>query len=149
MKTISFTALMIVATTVVFGQDKTKSSADETAIRETVLNYVEGFYTADTKRMSQALHPELAKRIIQQDTVAGTSMLGNMGATALVFATGHQKPRTEKQDEPFRADIRIYDVFKNVATVKVVTNKFRFIDYIHLGKFNGQWKIVNVLWEFQ
>jgi len=46
------------------------------------------------------------------------------------------------------ADVTIYDIYNKVATVKVVTNKFRFIDYLHLGKFNGEWKIVNVLWEF-
>ncbi|EOZ96628.1 hypothetical protein A33Q_2398 [Indibacter alkaliphilus LW1] len=24
--------------------------------------------------------------------------------------------------------------------------RFAFFDYIHLGKINGEWKIINILW---
>ncbi len=39
----------------------------------------------------------------------------------------------------------ILDVFKNTASVKTVS--LEYVDYLHLAKFNGQWKIKNVLWE--
>ena len=25
----------------------------------------------------------------------------------------------------------------------------QYVDYLHLAKFNGEWKIVNVIWEFR
>ncbi len=52
------------------------------------------------------------------------------------------------KDQELKAEIIIYDVFENVATAKSFSNKYKFIDYIHLGKIDGKWKIVNMLWEW-
>jgi hypothetical protein len=119
---------------------------DTLAIKETVLNYIEGYYKADQKRMQKALHPELAKRIVFKDSTG--SMVRNMSASELIFSTGKNKnANVLNPDKPFSADIRIYDIFNKVASVKVTTNKFKFIDYLHLAKVEGEWKIINVLWE--
>lgn len=121
---------------------------DSASIRETALNYVEGFYNSDWQRMTKAVHPELAKRIIIRDSL-GNYMLENMGASELLFNTKRNKnTNINNPDQPFKADVIIYDIYGKVATAKVVTNKFKFIDYLHLGKFDGEWKIVNVLWDF-
>ena len=40
----------------------------------------------------------------------------------------------------------IYDISNGIASVKAATNKFEFVDYIHPGKLNGEWKIINILW---
>ena len=32
------------------------------------------------------------------------------------------------------------------ALVKTVTTKYGFFDYCQLARFNGEWKIINVLW---
>lgn len=72
-----------------------------------------------------------------------------MGTSALIYYTRRNKNTNElNPGKPFIADIIIYYIYNNVATVEAVTNKFRFIDYIHLGKFGEEWKIVNVLWEY-
>jgi len=39
----------------------------------------------------------------------------------------------------------VQDVFRNAATVKIETSGW--VDYLQLSKFDGQWVIVNVLWE--
>jgi hypothetical protein len=127
---------------------KSQSKTDTTAIKETVLNYIEGYYNADWQRMTKALHPEMAKRIIIKDSL-GNNMLQNMGASTLIYYTRKAKTNNGlSPNQPFKADIIIYDIYNNVATVKVSTNKFKFIDYIHLGKFGEEWRIVNVLWEY-
>ncbi len=41
----------------------------------------------------------------------------------------------------------ILDVFGNAATVRAEARDW--IDYLHLGKVDGQWKIINVLWELK
>ena len=140
--------LLLVAVFLMTAQAVHSQVNDSVAIRQTALNYVEGFFNADWQRMSSAIHPELAKRIIIKDTL-GNFMLNNMGSSALLFNTKHNKnTNVLNPDKPFHADVIIYDIYGKVATAKVVTNKFRFIDYLHLGKINGEWKIVNVLWEF-
>jgi hypothetical protein len=36
-------------------------------------------------------------------------------------------------------------VYGNAASVRVYASGW--VDYLHLAKWNGEWKIVNVLWE--
>jgi hypothetical protein len=121
------------------------SDADRAAIKQTALDYIEGWYTGDAERMERALHPELAKRIVHTNQ-QGQSRLDQMSAMSLVQGTrrgfSKQTPK-EKQQK----DVTILDVFENSASVKIVASDW--IDYLHLAKFNGRWMIVNVLWELK
>lgn len=123
-----------------FGQSK----SDTIAINEACMNYIEGYYTANADRMSKALHPELSKRAIFNDGQG--DFLFNVPASMLVAGTkGFNKP-LDNSNEPFKANIRIFDISYGMATVKVTNNKLKLIDYLHLGEVNGEWKIINVLW---
>jgi hypothetical protein len=46
-------------------QARAQSPADASAIKQTALDYMEGWYEGNPKRMERALHPELAKRIVR------------------------------------------------------------------------------------
>src|SRR5918993_4717226 len=59
------------------------SAADQAAIKQTALDYVEGWYEGNADRMERALHPDLAKRIVRTSP-EGRSRLDQMGAMALV-----------------------------------------------------------------
>jgi hypothetical protein len=122
-----------------------QSAADSTAIRQTALDYIEGYYEGNAERMERALHPELAKRIVRSNP-QGRSNLGQMSAMSLVQGTraggGRDIPTAERQK-----DVRILDIYQNAASVKVVAATW--IDYMHLAKWNGRWVIVNVLWELK
>lgn len=52
-----------------------QTDADRAAIRQAALDYIEGWYAGDAERMTRAVHPELAKRIVQ--TRDGHSRLGH------------------------------------------------------------------------
>ncbi len=121
------------------------SDAERTAIKQTALDYVEGWYEGNAERMEKALHPELAKRIVRTNR-EGQSRLDQMGAMALVQGVkrggGKETPK-EKQQK----DVIILDVFENTASVKAVMSDW--IDYMHMAKYNGRWVIVNVLWELK
>ena len=122
------------------------SDADRTAIKQTALDYVEGWYTGDAERMARALHPELVKRIVRADAKTGRNMVQQMGASTLVEFTragGGTNTPAEKQQK----DVVILDVFGNVASVRATMSDW--IDYMHMAKFNGRWVIVNVLWEMK
>src|SRR6266404_7522698 len=122
-----------------------QSTADATAIRQTALDYIEGWYEGNAERMERALHPELAKRIVRTNK-DGVSQLSQMSAMSLVQGTrrgGGKNTPKEKQQK----DVTILDVFENAASVKIVASDW--IDYLHMAKFNGRWVIVNVLWELK
>jgi len=121
------------------------ADAERAAIKQTALDYIEGWYEGNAERMERALHPELAKRIARTNP-EGRSRLDQMSAMSLVQGTkrggGKDTPK-EKQQK----DVTILDIYENAASVKVVASDW--IDYLHVAKFNGRWVIVNVLWELK
>jgi hypothetical protein len=123
-----------------------QTTADSASIRAAALDYAEGWYEGNADRMARAVHPELVKRIVAQDTLTGRSLIQTMGASALVNGTrrgfGKRTP-PDKQEK----DVRILDVFQNVASVRVTMSEW--IDYLQLARVDGRWVIVNVLWELK
>jgi hypothetical protein len=121
-----------------------QSAADSAAIVQTSLDYIQGWYTGNAERMERALHPELAKRVVGPDRETGKAIVHNMTADQLVQGTragyGTQTPEDQRRDE-----VTILDIYGNAASVKVVARDW--IDYLHIGKFDDRWMIVNVLWE--
>jgi hypothetical protein len=125
---------------------KAQTDEDDAAIRKTALNYIEGWYEGDAARMESSLHPELAKRMISTDPKTGHSVFNHMGAMALVQRTkrgGGTKTPKERQTK----DVTILDRYNNAAVVKIVASDW--IDYLEEGKVDGEWKIINVLWELK
>ena len=123
------------------------SETDKSAIKQTALDYIEGWYEGNAERMERALHPDLTKRIVRPHPEnKNFSRLDNMSAMSLVQGTrrgfGKETPKDKQQK-----DVTILDVYGNAASVKIVASDW--IDYLHIAKFNGRWVIVNVLWEMK
>lgn len=137
---------MLTTFTVIAHSDVAVSPTDAAAIKQTALDYIEGWYEGNAERMERSLHPELAKRIVITDAATGKSKLDQMSAMTLVQRTrsaiGTKTPKDQQQK-----DVVILDVFENVASVRVTATDW--IDYLHMARFNGRWVIVNVLWELK
>ena len=122
---------------------RAQTVADSAAIRATALDYIDGWYAADGALMERALHPELAKRNVFSDQ-NGRSRLIQMSAMTLVQSTrsggGSTIPAAERANS-----VKILDIYGGAASVRV--RAATWIDYMHMAKFNGQWRILNVLWE--
>jgi len=142
------TALVIIALFWLPGLSLAQSQASDesAAIRKTALDYIEGWYAGDAARMEQALHPELAKRMISTDPKTGRSQFNHMGAMALVQRTRDGGGKKTPPDRQLK-EVTILDRFNNAAVVKIVASDW--IDYLEVAKFNGEWKIINVLWELK
>jgi len=129
---------------VVTAPAQAQTAADSAAIRTAALDYAEGWYEGNAERMARALHPELVKRIVVRDTTTGKSMVQGMGASVLVNSTRHgygkETPKERQQKE-----VTILDIFGHAASAKAVMADW--VDYMQLGKVDGRWVIVNVLWE--
>jgi hypothetical protein len=136
------TALICVSVFALPSTSDGQSAADSAAIRGTALDYIEGWYTANAERMERALHPDLAKRIINTNQ-RGRNVLGHQSAMTLVQNTrsggGRETPVAEQ-----RKDVRILDIFGNTASVRVDAGSW--VDYLHIARWNGRWVIINVLW---
>ena len=134
---------IVMFASVAHGQAQTKSDAE--LIKQTALDYIEGWYEGDPVRMERALHPDLAKRIVNVDQ-RGRYMLGQMSAMTLVqlarVANAKSTPK-EKQQK----DVTVLDIFGNTASVKIIASDW--VDYLHVAKWRGHWVIVNVLWEMK
>lgn len=115
-----------------------QSAADSAAIRGAALDYIEGFYEADAGRMERAVHPLLAKRLVWHED----GQIFETTGPELVAQTGSREPTPSAER---RADVDILDIFENAASVRVTA--YEWVDYMHLGRVEGEWRIVNVLWE--
>jgi len=137
--------LLILFVSMVHVNAQTAKPSDAELIKQTALDYIEGWYEGNAERMERALHPDLAKRIVRTDE-RGRSNLGQMSAMTLVqlarAGDGKDVPKERQQK-----DVTVLDVFGNAASAKIIASDW--IDYLHLAKWRGRWVIVNVLWELK
>ena len=120
-----------------------QSAADSVAIRAAALDYAEGWYTGDGARMQRALHPDLAKRIVQRGEQETLQQMDAAQLTGMAARGGGRNTPADRQQK----DVRILDVFGTTASVRLTMESW--IDYMHLAKWDGRWVIVNVLWEMK
>jgi hypothetical protein len=134
-----FAAIALFAVT---AGSEAQTAEDSLAIRQTALDYIEGWYEGNAERMARALHPELAKRIVQPRPDG--ARLQNMTADQLVEAVRRGGGRMTPADKQ-RKEVTILDIYGNAASVRIMASDW--IDYLHIGKSDDRWVIINVLWE--
>ncbi len=122
-----------------------ETNPDREAVRQAVLDYVEGIYNVQPERIERSVSPNLAKIGFYRPP-AETSYRAprSMAFQQLVeIARNFNKEGKLRKDAP--KEIEIYDVMDQTATVKLTADWG--IDYMHLAKIDGKWMIVNVLWQ--
>lgn len=139
MKNHFLTLLILLLTCSVYSQAQT----DEELIKQTALNYLEGWYTADTARMAEALSPTLVKRGFVTNHNTGAQEVWEASYSQMVEWTGKQQKKSLSE---VSIQVSVIEIGKNIAMVKTISPDF--IDYLHMGKVNGKWKIFNAVWEF-
>ncbi|MEQ1643175.1 MAG: nuclear transport factor 2 family protein [Pyrinomonadaceae bacterium] len=122
-----------------------QTDADREAVKRTALNYAEGWYEGNADKMESALSPDLAKRIANTNA-QGRSSLGQMSAMTLVQYSRAGEGKATSKDQQ-QKDVTILDMLSSSATVKLEMRDW--VDYMHIGKMNGTWVIINVLWEMK
>jgi len=121
-------------------------AADRAAIRQAALDYIESQHEPDPSRMDKALHAEMKKRTYWEKSDGTDYVMETSRDTMLWVAENYNKDGTAFPTEP-RKDIRILALDGRIASVKLTADDW--IDYLHLMKGkSGDWKIINVLWQF-
>ncbi len=134
---------LLVCTNVVRAQSN-QPTDDREAVRQAVLDYVEGVYNVDPARIEKSVHPELAKRGFWRAKDKEGYSEGKMTHPQLIeVAKTWNKAGKLRKDAP--KEITVFEVMDQTASAKLVAEWG--MDYFHLAKYNGKWMIVNVLWQ--
>ena len=120
------------------------AEADEAAIKRAALDYIESQHTPNPDQMARALHDELKKRTYWRDKDGQPFVMETSKETMLRVAETYNADGKGFPAQPKKI-IEILDVDQNVASVKLTADDW--IDYMHLMKVDGEWKIINVLWQ--
>jgi hypothetical protein len=121
------------------GMTTDERTATEAAVIAAVLDYFDGWFDGDAARMERALHPDLAKRALQED---GRS-LDETTAAWMVDATGRGVGR-DRDPGDRQIDVTVADIHATIASATVRSAVYR--EYVHLARTTDGWKIVNTLW---
>jgi hypothetical protein len=104
---------------------------------------VDGWWTGDVDRMERCLHPDLVKRIVVTHEATGRSLMNSITKSDMVEYTRGGGGSAEI-DQKGKVDVSILALKGGIANV--IATSDRYVDYLHLAKWNGRWLIVNVLW---
>jgi len=114
------------------------------AVKQAVLDYVEGVYNVDPSRIERSVHPDLAKGgFFQKEVEASYSFTSMTFAQMVELSKSYNKDGKMPKDAP--KEVIIFDVLDQIASVKLIA--WWGIDYMHLAKYEGKWKIINILWQ--
>ena len=92
--------------------------------------------------MERALHPELAKRSLEQDA-SGAESVRTLTARQMIDMTASGQGHREDADDR-RIEVEVHDVSEVIASATV--RCALYVDLLQLLKTRGGWQIVNVVW---
>ena len=117
---------------------------DETAVRQAALDYIEAVYNVNPAQAERSIHPDLVKRgfFIKKNETAYSPHTMTFAEFVELAKTYNKKGNLPK-DAP--KEVVVYEVSDQTASVKVTA--IWGIDYMHLAKYDGKWKIINILWQ--
>ena len=119
-------------------------AAQRDAVERAVQDYVEGFYHAKPELIERGVHPDLVKygfaRRSSEDPYKGRPMTFDQAVQL-----ADRWNADGRQGEDLTYEIEIFDVADQTACAKL-TAKWG-IDYFHLAKYDGAWKIRHVMWQ--
>ena len=132
--------LLIAATN--FAQDS--KNDEKEAVRRAVLDYVESVYDVDPSKAERSVHPELVKRGFFVKKGESNYSPHTMTYSELIeLAKTYNKNGKVPRDAP--KEVVVFDVADQTASAKVTA--IWGIDYLHLARYEGKWKIINILWQ--
>jgi hypothetical protein len=108
---------------------------DSSAVKGTVQDYIEAYYTGDVPRMEQALHPLYLKHLIHGDIAMRERTAAQMVSEVRARGSADHAQHMEQ--------ISVLDISGNIASAKLQTEGW--VDYITLSKSNNGWKILSVV----
>ena len=123
-----------------------QSKQDSIEIKQVALDYIESQYKPNPTQMERALHPRMVKRTFWKDKATGKDYVRETSTESMVLLAESYNNNADKFPSSPKKAVKLLDVSERIASVKLIADDW--IDYMHIVKLNGVWKIVNVLWQF-
>jgi peroxiredoxin len=133
--------LFMIPFTFSFAQVSSTGGEDSAAIRQTALDYIDGYYSGDVSRIEKAVHSDLNKATPRDLPQTGRTILAYTTYSGLMELTRAKAGVLDDTARHIRVDILNID--NDVASVKITSASF--LDYIQEVKLDGNWKIINVM----
>ena len=118
---------------------------DEAAVERAAMDYVEGLYQVKPELIERSVDPSLTKLgTMRRDNDTAYRTAGAMTYDQLVELAAHWN-KGDRARKNLKYKVELLDVMDVTACVKLTAQWG--IDYMHLLKKKGQWKIVHILWQ--
>lgn len=120
-------------------------AADVAAVEQAALDYLDGFYEGDQGKLRRSVHPDVVKLGFfrpedgEQYSESPMSFQQMLDFAANVAREGNHPPATAPKE------VEVLEVMDKIAAARVTA--WWGADYLHLAKYDGQWKILHVLWQ--
>lgn len=117
-----------------------------TSVQAAIEDYVFGLYLVDAQRIANSVDTTLHKTgfWFNKETMTYVDNL-KMSYTQLYDLAGKWNKNGDQVTAMSPSEITIFDIQDKTASAKLVAAWG--MDYFHLAKVDGQWKIRNVLWQ--
>ncbi len=125
---------------------KGQTKQDSLAIKQVALDYIESQHNVKPEQFERAAHPRMVKRTFWTNKETGKEYLRETFTDAMILLAETYNQDGEKFPKNPKKEVVILDASDKTASVKLVADAW--IDYMHIVKLNGEWKLVNVLWQF-
>jgi hypothetical protein len=142
----SLVAFAAMVTLAISGSALAQNSApdkEKAAVQAAALDYLEGIYNVQPERIERSVHPTLNKRGFYKKDASAPYVESPMTYEQLVKLAASWN-KEGKRDTSVR-EITVLDMLDQTAVVKLKASWG--IDYMFLGKFDGKWKITQILWQ--
>jgi hypothetical protein len=122
---------------------RSQAAQDREAVRQAALDYVEGIYDVQPERIQRSVHQKLDKRGFYKKDANTPYTDMPMTYDQLVNLAGTWN-KDKKRDTSVKT-VAVLDVLDQTAVAKVTAAWG--VDFMLLGKFDGTWKITQILWQ--
>ena len=124
------------------------SKRHEEAVTTLARDYCIGFYEIDGDKVQSTCHPSLSKRTIEHAQMPETpsfDYLSQITYEEIKLLGETFNTNWGFDPETARCAIEVYEIRGNIAAVKMTGSVW--FDYFHMMKVNGEWSIVNIMYE--
>ena len=139
MKTITLFAALLCCSLLTYAQ------TEEQAVKNAVLDYVEGFYEGDTLKIKRSILQAVNKYGYYQPKDSQKYAGEPMSFKEMIQYSANVKKNNRPAPKTAPKEIQVFDVQDQTASAKLTA--WWGTDYILLAKYNDKWMIVQVLWQ--
>ena len=139
-------AIVVVAlATGLGGHAQSPGNVEKDAVAAAAMDYLVALYEAKPDLIARSVHPELVKRGFYRKK-GETAFTGSpMSYQQLYDLAGRWNKDGKQPLATAPKDVVVHEVLSQTASAKVTA--LWGIDYMHLAKYDGKWKIINILWQ--